>query len=396
MGRRKRDLRQLVTGSTIVTRPLYSSRTEWAWLVGNDWRNERVRRYVDTTVALFNARVTPEADALRDEYHAGRTILRLDSIDAERAVVVSHSTATTQAGVPTSSETTGTHRAKIRPEATSPSRPDETGDETLEISGRKFATHWEKTYGHLPGSNARDPNTYTQTWFSPEVPGGQVLVRRQSHNEILGKTYRRYALTIIEPVAGIEPEFGPLKADAKKSALLVSTASMDDIRKRYTALGEQDIATRNRLYEWQMAHRATRPPAAVENFVPNLIYEGRKVYPAIQANNRAAAETAMKAVEDKLDEIDRFLNTGQLPAEPTAAAPSNAPAAPMVKMTFAEYSRANQQYVALMTRASRAKAATSSGLSATGQFSSRSRWIPPGGNQDIPVQASRGEAGQPS
>ena len=59
-------------GSTIVTRPLYSSRTEWAWLVGNDWRNERVRRYVDTTVALFNARVTPEADALRDEYHAQR------------------------------------------------------------------------------------------------------------------------------------------------------------------------------------------------------------------------------------------------------------------------------------------------------------------------------------
>ncbi len=59
-------------GSTYVTRPLFSTRTEWSWLVSNDFRNERIRRYVDTRVALFNARSTPERDALRDEYQSER------------------------------------------------------------------------------------------------------------------------------------------------------------------------------------------------------------------------------------------------------------------------------------------------------------------------------------
>lgn len=59
-------------GSSFITRPLFSARTKWAWLVSTDWRNENVRRYVDTRVALYDARITAEKDALRDEYRALR------------------------------------------------------------------------------------------------------------------------------------------------------------------------------------------------------------------------------------------------------------------------------------------------------------------------------------
>lgn len=59
-------------GYTYVTRPLFSTRTEWSWLVSNDWRDEHIRRYVDAKVFLYDARATPGKDALRDEYHARR------------------------------------------------------------------------------------------------------------------------------------------------------------------------------------------------------------------------------------------------------------------------------------------------------------------------------------
>jgi hypothetical protein len=59
-------------GYTYITRPLFSTRTEWSWLVSNDWRNERLRRYIDARVALFNAKVTPEKDNLRDEFRGER------------------------------------------------------------------------------------------------------------------------------------------------------------------------------------------------------------------------------------------------------------------------------------------------------------------------------------
>lgn len=59
-------------GSTYIARPLTSTREKWAWFVSSDFRNERVRRYVNARVALFNAKATPERDNLRDEYHAQR------------------------------------------------------------------------------------------------------------------------------------------------------------------------------------------------------------------------------------------------------------------------------------------------------------------------------------
>src|SRR5204863_9070255 len=58
-----------------------------------------------------------------------------------------------------------------------------------------------------------------------------------------------------------------------------------------------------------------------ENFIPNLISEGRKVFPAIAANNRAGAESAMRVVEEKLDEVDRFLKSGEIPGEPNPGTP---------------------------------------------------------------------------
>lgn len=55
-------------GYSYVQRPLFSTRTEWSWLASNDWRDEHIRRYVDTKVATVDVLATRSKDALRDEY----------------------------------------------------------------------------------------------------------------------------------------------------------------------------------------------------------------------------------------------------------------------------------------------------------------------------------------
>jgi len=44
---------------------------------------------------------------------------------------------------------------------------------TLEISGKKIATHWQSVWGHVPNSYTQlDPQKLIKTWTSDEVPGG--------------------------------------------------------------------------------------------------------------------------------------------------------------------------------------------------------------------------------
>ena len=55
--------------------------------------------------------------------------------------------------------------------------------------------------------------------------------------------------TILEAIEGIEPELGALKPNAPKSALIVSALSIDEIQKRYLALGERVTATKEKVKE---------------------------------------------------------------------------------------------------------------------------------------------------
>jgi hypothetical protein len=44
-------------GTVSLTRPLYSTRTEWAWTVGTTWRDEIFRRYTNAQVAIFESQI---------------------------------------------------------------------------------------------------------------------------------------------------------------------------------------------------------------------------------------------------------------------------------------------------------------------------------------------------
>jgi hypothetical protein len=57
-------------GSFQYGEPLYSTRQEWAWGGVASWRKEIARRFVGTTLATFDADVTPEPDAIPYVYDA--------------------------------------------------------------------------------------------------------------------------------------------------------------------------------------------------------------------------------------------------------------------------------------------------------------------------------------
>jgi hypothetical protein len=59
-------------GSVSAGQPLYSTRTEWAWTAGAAARDEIVRRYVNAHLAHYDAKVTPENDAIPWAYRTRR------------------------------------------------------------------------------------------------------------------------------------------------------------------------------------------------------------------------------------------------------------------------------------------------------------------------------------
>lgn len=63
-------------GTFSITRPLYSTRTEWGWSVGTTFRDEVVRRYVGARLALFDAKnATPnEEDNIPMQFRGRRLI----------------------------------------------------------------------------------------------------------------------------------------------------------------------------------------------------------------------------------------------------------------------------------------------------------------------------------
>ncbi len=139
---------------------------------------------------------------------------RLESINDTRAVVLCDSTVWRMNGqVSQSPQTKFVYPAKEAPGQSPAPAPNESGDEILEISGKKFATHWQSVWrNHTTADITPDPQTFAKTWTSEEVPGGLVLTHQQEHTEIVGEEYRNITETILVPVANVEPELGNLSA----------------------------------------------------------------------------------------------------------------------------------------------------------------------------------------
>jgi hypothetical protein len=192
-----------------------------------DWLTEPlpVKKLVDSPKYLawnkfpVGTTVTYETRLLH-EYQPGTNLyartkisvntFRLESIDEKRAVVMV-STTVWHLGANSSRtpETKLVYPAKEEPGSLPSATPNESGDETVEISGNKYATHWNSVWQKHMGSDTElDPQSFTKTWTSDGVPSGVVLTHQQSHREIVGKEYRDVTETILMPVANVEPELG--------------------------------------------------------------------------------------------------------------------------------------------------------------------------------------------
>ena len=59
-------------GALSVGKPLFSTLTEWSWQTSAAWRYEVLRRYSQARLSTFNARLTPQDDAIPFEYRGDR------------------------------------------------------------------------------------------------------------------------------------------------------------------------------------------------------------------------------------------------------------------------------------------------------------------------------------
>jgi hypothetical protein len=86
-----------------------------------------------------------------------------------------------------------TYQARETKAADDPGTTTTQGDETLSIKDRH---HWVSV------AKTDDPQTFTKTWTSDEMPGGLVWLQSQSHGRGPGRTITN---TLYAPVAGVEP-----------------------------------------------------------------------------------------------------------------------------------------------------------------------------------------------
>jgi hypothetical protein len=168
------------------------------------------------TSAIYETRLLHEHAPGTNQYTRNRisqTTFRLKSIDDTRAVVVADSTVWRMNGTPSTSQTELVYPAKESPGLNPPPPPNESGEEILEISGKKFPTHWKSVWErHYTTDRKPDPQTFTKTWTSDDVPSGIVLTHQQSHTNITDQEYRNISETILVPDASVEPELGSSSA----------------------------------------------------------------------------------------------------------------------------------------------------------------------------------------
>lgn len=164
------------------------------------------------TTAMYETRLLHEHAPGTNQYTRSRisqTTFRLKSIDDKRAVVVADSTVWRMNGTASTSQNELVYPAKESPGMNPPPPPNESGEEVLEISGKKFTTHWKSVWErHYSTDTAPDPQSFTKTWTSDDVPSGIVLTHKQSHTNVTDQEYRDIAETILVPDVSVEPELG--------------------------------------------------------------------------------------------------------------------------------------------------------------------------------------------
>jgi hypothetical protein len=279
-----------------------------------------------------------------------RITLTLQSIDDERAVVKAESTVSHTRGGDTYSSNQLTFKAKEAPPGAPVDDPPTVttrGEETLVINGKKIPTKWECV------AQADDPLTFTKTWTSDEVPGGLVRTQQQSHAEIAGGTYRDISQTLFAPIDGVEPQLGgatssapspagnaaPLAAPNRGTTPAVPTsrpqgrgvpapapaapplprgrpdpyatspASQAEFMRHYTAVMTRAAQDRSGLLQAQrkLAVAGTPLPDDIRAAADRLNSQQREVGLAMRTRDYAAAEQDLRALEDTLAAIEKFI-----------------------------------------------------------------------------------------
>jgi hypothetical protein len=121
---------------------------------------------------------------------------KLASVDDTRVVINEDSTTYRMNGSPLHSTSELRYKAREPKAAEDPDSITTGGEETLSISGKKIATKWVMV------AKKDDPQTFTKTWTSEEVPGGLVWIQSQSHSRGAARTISN---NLYAPVEGVEP-----------------------------------------------------------------------------------------------------------------------------------------------------------------------------------------------
>jgi len=120
----------------------------------------------------------------------------LSSVDDTRVVISEDAITYRMNGPPLHATNELTYKAKETKAPEDPSVTTTHGEETLSINGKKIATKWVMV------AKTGDPQTFTKTWSSDEVPGGLVWIQSQSHSR---GAARDISNNLYAPVAGVEP-----------------------------------------------------------------------------------------------------------------------------------------------------------------------------------------------
>jgi hypothetical protein len=325
------------------------------------------KKFPPGTTVTYENRLLHENTPESNQYTRSKISLitfRLESVDDKRAVVLSDSTVWHMNGqVSHSPQTKFVYPANEAPGQSPAPSPNESGDETLEISGKKFTTHWQSVWqNHTTVDITPDPQTFTKTWTSEEVPGGLVLTHHQDHTEIVGKEYRNIDETILVPVQNVEPELGsssstkqtsgaPAAQPATPSRNIPTAESMNrpeakaapttpaapasvqtapptsrrrpdspvtptpalssqaEFAKHYNLVMTRAVRAEAGLAQLQRKQAAPRAelPESVRTARDRLDAQLRTVASAMRARDNGAAEQSLPAVEDTLTVIEQFL-----------------------------------------------------------------------------------------
>ena len=274
-----------------------------------------------------------------------RITFQLESIDQTRAVVRVDETVWHMNGqVSNSAPNKLIFKAKEAPPVSPDPAPDESGDEILEINGRKIGTHWQSVWARAsPVPPNPDPDAFLKTWTSDEVPGGLVLLHDQTHQEILkGQRYRSIWETILEPMEGVDPELGSANASPQAqnvrqslppgssniqpgvNGTAPSTAgaapAIPDLNLRYAALSNRSLQARLAVTRIEQQQGGYRPPGSAvstENrrTVPGDVRDARtRLDSQLQAargflnrGDTVRADESLRSAESALATIEKFL-----------------------------------------------------------------------------------------